>query len=72
MSRGRRKVRAQSVPPNSETEFGDAPGQRYNAKAILLINFCLPEVNKSPCDTGDTGQERLCGTFGDARIRRPG
>lgn len=33
------------------TEFGGAPGRYCTMKAILLINFCLPEVNKSPWDT---------------------
>jgi len=32
------------------TEFGGVPGQYCAMKAILLINFCLPEVNKSPWD----------------------
>lgn len=33
-------------------EFGETPEPvLHTAKAILLINFCLLEVNKSPWDT---------------------
>lgn len=32
-------------------EFGETPERYYTVKAILLINFCLLEVNKSPWDT---------------------
>lgn len=34
-------------------EFGETPERYYTVRAILLINFCLLEVNKSPWDIGD-------------------
>lgn len=48
VSRHKARARART---GGIAEFGGAPARYYTVKAILLINFCLPEVNKSPWDT---------------------